>query len=309
MRTLVGALALAAAGLAGAAGAFAQSDEDIAEARRGAEGRDEADEDEAPKPLRGEPVEAVAARLKANGPEVAAGTRAGLGSVQGFVRNGWPVVVDFEPQPGTRTDLVISIYEPDLGRILFPRKTRLVMDEGGEGGRQLFTGVIDLPADAEATSGGAVGVARYTVVSRRLKPGGKPSKEEVPATVYGIGAGPRAVGSITVTDVALGTGVTRLRLPASGRIPLPYRYRLKASFDHVVEDVRRDCKGFFCSKSVIKRHARITGARNGSLAIDKPAFYRFTVRAWLSCPTPDFKACEDEAAWATGQSARIQVVK
>jgi hypothetical protein len=53
----------------------------------------------------------------------------------------------------------------------------------------------------------------------------------------------------------------------------------------------------------------VMGKRTGSLDVRKAGIYRLNVRAWLSCPTPDFSKCGDAGAWATGQSARVRVAK
>jgi len=259
-----------------------------------------------------ETVAAVAARLKADGPQAPAGGNADLRQVQGFVRDGWPVVVDFEPTQGSRTDLLVVLYEATPARIFFPRKVRIIMDEGGLGGRRLFTGRIALPADPVAPDGRPVGVASYEVVSRRLKPNGKVSKKRSPVTVHALGAGPKAVGSITLTDVTLGTGVQIVKLPNPGPLKLGYRYLLKATFDLVAQDVSRQCKGFGCSGVTTTRLARPRPPQNrmtGQIEVSKAGIYRLNVRGWLSCPTPDFSKCGDAGAWATGQSARVRVDK
>lgn len=297
--------------LAGPSDGLAQHGSDREDFSSRGEGEEEAEEDK-PQPLDPncvaknvclETVQAAAARLKADGPQAAAKPGANLRSVQGFVRDRWPVVVDFEPQPGTRTDLLVVLYEAIPARIFFPRKVRIIMDKGGLGGRRLFTGRIEFPADATAPGGRPVGVASYEVVSRRLKPDGKVSKKYVPVTVYGIGAGPQAVGSITLTDIALGTGTPILKLPASGRLPLPYRYHLKAAFDLVAQDISGG------KKVETNRFTYVSGKRTGFLDVRKAGIYRLNVRAWLSCPTPDFSKCGDAGAWATGQSPRVKVDK
>jgi hypothetical protein len=257
-----------------------------------------------------ETVQAAAARLKADGPQAPSGVNADLRRVQGFVREGWPVVVDFEPARGTRTDLLVVLYEAIPARIFFPRKVRIVMDKGGLGGRRLFTGRIELPEDPSAPRGAPVGVASYEVVSRRLKANGKVSRKRAPVTVYALGAGPKAVGSITLTDVTLGPGAQIVKLTKPGPLKLGYRYQLKAAFDLVAQDVARQCKGFGCSGVDTTRWSPPKPKNNvmsGEIPVTKPGIYRLNVRAWQSCPTLDFSKCGDAGAWATGQSARIRV--
>ena len=257
-----------------------------------------------PKPINLEAPEVVAKRLLATGPEAPARADAEMTTVRGFVRDGWPVVVDFEPEPGTRTQLVVAIYDGTLQSILTPRKVKLVMDADGSGGRQLFTGRIELPADLGG-SDGSVGIADLNVVSRRLNAKGKP-KKIAPVRVFGIGAGPRAVGSISVTNVSFaGSGAVKL---APGGKTVDYGFLLKQPFDLVSADLWRTCTAFLCRESMFSRQEkRISGGRTGTYKIAKQGVYRLTVRAWLSCAEPDFRKCADSAAWATGRSAPVTV--
>lgn len=303
MRDFVLAVVLAgvvAAGDAAAAASF-QSGREVFD-------QDEEDDEDPPEPPTeieiGEAPKVVAARLLRDGPAFYVPADRPLTSVQGFVRDGWPVVVDFEPQPGTRTDLRVSIYESKLN--FFPRRVRLIMDADGGRGRQTFTGRIEMPVDLR--TGQPVGIAQFEVISRRLNAAGKRTREVVPVEVYGIGAGPRAVGSISVTDVVFAPPASSLRLPANGKVPASYGYRLKQSFDLVSEDVTRSCKKFLCKETMLSnRLIRPVGPRGGNYRIGKAGTYRLNVRAWLSCPNADFDKCGDSAAWAIGRSPAVLV--
>jgi hypothetical protein len=270
--------------------------------------REKEDEEGDDKPRQsgpGEEPRTIAGRLFRDGPGQSVPADRPLDNVQGFVRDGWPVVVDFEPEPGTRTDLRVSIYERD--RMYLPRRVRLIMDPSGRGGRQLFTGRLEMPPGL--WPGRAVGIAQFEVISRRLDGAGRRTKERAPVEVYGIGAGPRAVGSISVTNVVFAPPSRSLRLPRKGGIATTYGYVLKQPFDLVAEDVWRSCKKVLCKELMSSKRVPLSKQSGPTrpYRLTRPGTYRLNVRAWLSCPNANFTLCGDGAAWAIGRSAPVLV--
>lgn len=229
-------------------------------------------------------------------------------SINGFVRDGWPFVVDFSSMPQTQTMLQIYLYQE---RFFDPglRVLSIPVDIEGPGKRQLFhLSALDL------RNGGRVGegqlrVARFAIESKYLKPDGKPSKELAPVTIFGIGAGPAAVGSITVSDVSLGSDDAALRIPQprNSSVLVPIRYDLKRSFPLVAVRIRYNCKKIFC-RSIA--HAPAPASASSGVKTDnwrltgkaKPGGYRLFVSAWLTCQGAAFPDCANEAAWAVGFS-------
>lgn len=303
MRNFVSTIIFAGLAFAGAAAAADSFQDSLPGCCQDQE--DEEEGDRKPKQIGlGEEPKVIAGRLFRDGPGRAIPADRPLSSVQGFVRDGWPVVVDFEPQPGTRTDLRVSIYERD--RILFPRRVRLIMDPTGRGGRQLFKGNVEMPPGLWPDR--AVGIAEFEIISRRLDGAGRRTKERVPVEVYGIGAGPRAVGSISVSKVVFAPPSRSVRLPKKGKLPTTYTYFLAQGFDLVAEDVWRSCKKVLCKELMLSnRVTRKAGTQHRTYSLAKPGTYRLNVRAWLSCPNANFSLCGDDAAWAIGRSKPVLV--
>lgn len=133
------------------------------------------------------------AALLDNGPELPTSFPDGSFSVRGFARDGWPIVVDFEPQPGTVTQLEVTV----------PRGNRqttrtLVLDPDGTHGRQLIK--VEMPAAGAPTAMPAT----YFVSSLPIAALDQDEPQSVAATplkVYGIGGGPRAVGSVAIEQL------------------------------------------------------------------------------------------------------------
>jgi hypothetical protein len=116
--------------------------------------------------------------LDADGPRFPSRPIIGTFQVKGYAAAGWPFAVDIYTQPGTWTWLEVQ-YEHQRQ----PMRVNLSRPEGGR-----HVEVIRLPGDNSA-----IQVARYSLHSALLPPGGKAT--DMPMTVYGIGAGPNAVGS------------------------------------------------------------------------------------------------------------------
>ena len=131
--------------------------------------------------------------LLADGPELATSYPDGSFSVRGFARDGWPIVVDFEPQPGTVTQLEVTV--PSGGS----RVTRtMILDPDGSRGRQL------VKVTAPATGALTPTPASYVISSLPIAALDVDRPESVgaaPLRVFGMGGGPRAVGSVAIERV------------------------------------------------------------------------------------------------------------
>ena len=121
------------------------------------------------------------ADLDANGPRFPDAQALGRFQVQGYAAPGWPFAVDFEALPETATWLQVHYEEG-------PKRDRQVdIPLPYRPGRH--TEVVRLPAGNRG-----LGVARYTLHSAFIREGEKHVYQ--PLKVYGIGAGPKAVGSL-----------------------------------------------------------------------------------------------------------------
>jgi hypothetical protein len=233
----------------------------------------------------------LAARLFAEGPSLSPGNDARTFAIQGFVRSGWPVAVDFQPQPGTVTVLTVTPYgappsgsparliRDAAGRFLPPPGgLRMVIDPTGRSGRRLFIGRLDI---APAQGGDRpLAIATYTVESYRLGAKGKPSLKRAPVEIFGFGAGHEAVGAplaarapwrraaaalaaapaqsvaaaMSLTQVVLAGGAATLPLPRRpAGAAVGYAYNMRRSFHLVAEDIWRVCNGRVCQLAFSRR--------------------------------------------------------
>ena len=132
--------------------------------------------------------------LLENGPELPVSYPDGSFAVRGFTRDGWPVVVDFAPQPGTVTQLEVTVAG-DKGST----KRIIILDPDGSHGRQLVK--VELPAGGTP----AATPATYFISSIPIAPldaDHPASVRAAPLQVFGIGGGPRAVGSVAIEQLA-----------------------------------------------------------------------------------------------------------
>ncbi|HEV2008825.1 MAG TPA: hypothetical protein VGQ88_08910, partial [Burkholderiales bacterium] len=166
--------------------------------------------------------------LATTGPKLPASYRIGAYAVQGYVRGGWPFVIDFLPERNSRTWLEVSLD----GRLRFTQ----LLDSDGSGGRRLVD--VVLPADLPAAPRPGMYVIRSIRVEDGRRRQGRDGKD-MPADVqlYGIGAGPSAVGSVAVEEVVFEPGL--LRLVPSSQISATYSYNAKSEFNRVAVEILR----------------------------------------------------------------------
>jgi hypothetical protein len=125
--------------------------------------------------------------LDRDGPRFPKAQALGRFEVQGYAAPGWPFALDLETLPETQTWLELR-YKGSH------KSFRVDVPEGRA--RRLV--VLKLPGPAE----GGIGVARYTIHSALVRPGEEPIDQ--PLLVYGIGAGPYAVGSLYLSVPSFG---------------------------------------------------------------------------------------------------------
>jgi hypothetical protein len=215
--------------------------------------------------------------LAANGPRFPDSYSIGTFGVQGYVRGGWPVVIDFAAQPDTCTWLEISVDQ---------RSFASVLDFDGRGERKLVR--IDMPgALAPGPSPGmyVVHSARPACPNHRV-PGNE--RTPSPVEVYGIGAGPRAVGSVAIDELQFGP--PELRSPQDRAT---IAYRAESEFNHASIEILRfdqDPPGQFNVHRVTARKADVAAGQNQSAPWDGKTdsgarslgVHRLQVRAWFT---------------------------
>jgi hypothetical protein len=219
----------------------------------------------------------TAEMLNTNGPRFPDSYSVGTFGVQGYVRTGWPVAIDFVSQPDTCTWLEISADQ---------RSFSTVLDFEGRGGRRLVR--IDLPDILAPSPRPAVFVVHSV---RPTCPNHKaPSDKRTPSPVevYGIGAGPHAVGSVAIDELQFGP--PELRGPKD---QATIAYRAESEFNHVsVEILRYDENppGQFNVYRVTAKNADVAPGQNKGDPWDGKndsgarslGVHRLQVRAWYT---------------------------
>jgi hypothetical protein len=132
--------------------------------------------------------------LLANGPELPDSYPDGSFSVRGFTRDGWPVVVDFAPQPGTVTQLEVTVATSQGST-----KRTIVLDPDGSHGRQLVK--VEMPAGGTPVATPATYLISSVPIAS-LDTDRPAAVRAAPLQVFGIGGGPRAVGSVAIEQLA-----------------------------------------------------------------------------------------------------------
>ena len=209
----------------------------------------------------------------------------GVGSfpVQGYTRGGWPLAVDFLPEPDSRTWVEVAID----GRLLYQE----LLDPDGRGGRQLVRIVLPSKVSDKPRPG------LYVIHSVRLA-GGQVLKDangrDVAANleIYGIGAGPKAVGSVAIDGVVFEPG--RLRFQPGARGLASYSYNARSEFNRAaVEILRFDNRAGEIHVERVKSENLVgvrlgrspSGGWDGTTDTQRaPSFglHRLQVRAWFN---------------------------
>ncbi|MEA3042801.1 MAG: hypothetical protein QOJ53_2205 [Sphingomonadales bacterium] len=261
---------------------------------------------------------ALAATLVQNGPRGIAGQAPEKPSVVGFVRQGWPLTIEFQPQPGTFTIFRVKLYHR---RLLFPYfevAYRRVLDPDGSGGRQIVDiGALDLSGDPGAGDGARI--ARYDIRSYRLVGGALQRRHgflvRAPVALFGLSAGPEAHGSLTLRNVRF-LGRTTIGRRANGSAPILFSYALDVDYDAVAAELLR-CPRLCASLGDVGTNlaTRRTPAAQAQWAIGpdtQPGSYEIVVRAWGQCgggSQADMLArCRHKSAWSIGRTdPRLQI--
>jgi hypothetical protein len=125
--------------------------------------------------------DAMREELLRDGPQVPDEFALGTVSAYGFVRNNWPVVLDYETAPGADTTLTITVGDRDWSVAL-------------PGGRQQVK--LRYEGGAAQRSTPALFVLRSSVW--------RADGTEVPQDIslIGLGCGPRAVGSVAINNLS-----------------------------------------------------------------------------------------------------------
>jgi hypothetical protein len=227
--------------------------------------------------------------------------------VRGFLRDGWPVVVQYEAPPSAITSVTIAWRYPQVGRQV------VELANADDGTRQTVLFEVRAP-----TAGADVGMADF-VISARARNADGSIGASVPIRVFGFGAGPRAVGSVAIDK--LSAAPLSFQRPKDGEtLHLTYSYFLKNSFDIVSEDLWRDCRKLFCPNFFRPRKPFRPAGSRIQVTFDWPVtsksksgVYVLKVRAWHNCGKPGnvfaYRLCGDELDWVLATAGPLVINK
>lgn len=253
------------------------------------------DPDVTPSPASGEnrapPVEAASPQgpegLVKNGPQFPVSRSVGSFVVEGFVRDGWPFVIDFMSKPDSCTWLEVDT----------DKKTNWsqILDVDGSGERHILK--IDVPANLASEPRPAY----YSIHSVQhpctwsAASGAQATRALSPIEVYGIGAGPRAVGSVAVNTLRFG--------PPTPQFPQElaiFDYLTESDFGRIAQEIleyQQTGEGQWTVVTVraTQLYATVHGPHHGDwdgtalTGKRMPGVYHLQVRAW--------NTANDEKSW------------
>ena len=155
-------------------------------------------------------------RLSAEGPRFEDAFSMACIPVRGFVRGGWPLVIDYQAEPGTLASVEVHVDGQDPVVLPLP------------GGSQRNVLKLKLPERL----GDKLTTALFLVRGVKDQPGA-PQLGRV--QVFGLGAGPRAVGSVAIDQVDFKPGVVHLGKKESAR----FSFYSRSDFNRAVAEVMR----------------------------------------------------------------------
>ena len=158
----------------------------------------------------------VPERLFEDGPQFENAFSMACIPVRGFVRGGWPLVIDYQAEPGTLASLEIHVEgrEP----VVLPLR----------GGSEHNLLKLQLPAQL----GDTLSPALLLVRGVKDQPG-VPELGRI--NVFGLGAGPRAVGSVAIDQVDFTPGTVSLGKKQRAR----FSFYSRSDFNRVSAEVLR----------------------------------------------------------------------
>jgi hypothetical protein len=186
--------------------------------------------------------------------------------VTGFVRGSWPVVLDYQAEPGAYA--LLSIAAEGAAPLTATLPTQ-------QNGRQMVRILIP------PTLGTDLKMADFTIVSTI-----SPSDQRLAYfRVYGFGAGPRAVGSVAIDQLKFGPGVITASQPETQIAFHAHNTfdRVRAEFmqlemiDNCLENKQFDDKPF---KGRLLEDNRIEDTWSAKKA--HPGQIQFRVRGWMT---------------------------
>lgn len=190
--------------------------------------------------------------LLENGPHVSDIQPLGLFAAYGFVRRGWPIVVDYETDPGSTTFLSVTIDGREWRQYLRSGRHSVMAPYDGAGAPQSTPALFAVRSVTRAGDPSPVDIHGLGAGPQSVIPPAKPAYSAAPVARLALAAFSRDVGSpfagppprVIPADfepLAAQSTIRDLRfVPASGAVGgafAEYRYQLSAYFSRVRTEV------------------------------------------------------------------------
>lgn len=252
-------------------------------------------------------------------------------AVVGFVREGWPLSIEYAAEPGTATILRIKLYHRRK-ILIFPipffevaYQANLDAQEAesefeNPWHRTVTLQNITLSRSADPAADGGLHVARYEVRSYRVVDGRIDKKQRAPVRVLGITVGPEVVGSLSLFGAGFADGVATI--PARGQAPLDLRFRYTTDRPY---DLLKESIEVYNGSDLNYRFDRQLGAPHSAAVSQRfdrvwqvgrqqrPGKYRASISGWWNCRgvtiADSLAACPDNPNWAVATSDEVVLSK
>jgi hypothetical protein len=207
-------------------------------------------------------------KLNRNGPEFSELIQMSAFSVKGFVKGGWPLVIDYDSRPGTHAVLTVALEDrssPPYTEVLPVTSTQ----------RNILRFGIPQQFGSDPK------IANFSVRATI----GPNNPELAYFRVYGFGCGPRAVGSVAIDRLTFAPDRISSATPTA-----TIGFHARTNFDKVnaefmqIETVQGCIQGKVFDdmpiKDTVRREETVSDNWNGKKA--RPGQIQFRVRGWMN---------------------------
>jgi hypothetical protein len=254
-------------------------------------------------------------------------------AVVGFVKEGWPVSVEYVAQPDTVTVLRVKLYH-ERKILIFPlpffevafeaNLDALDAEKAAPVSDNPWHRTVDIPAialsrEADPAASSGLHVARYELRSYRLIDG-QVTNERAPLDVLGITVGPDVVGSLTLYGAEFDNSKYQIPQSDDPATELPFRYRADRNYDLLKERIEHYSEQELAYEVMAEIGTPHSAAANQTFAQKwrvkrnlPPGIYRASVIGWWDCQgvpvLQKLDSCPNNPNWAVADSGDVELFR